>query len=215
VDRNLIFLFFLLWFCFFIWLNSHQVLVKNYATKINLTGPSINDVTDKSMCNSLGSGRLNFSDTRSLSKPPQSHLQKGSKTSCDEIFFLNRDIIFGQLNLEGVKIHYGEVQKIWSVIWCEPLEQICGSFSWEKWRDVIYEDLPSETKKMFWNFSCSLHSAKSKTQKKIRFQFFLILSSFRIQIEDENSHSVFWREICKWFLSSEFLAFYSSINLII
>jgi hypothetical protein len=28
------------------------------------------------------------------------------------IFFLNRDIICERLNLEGVKIHYGEVQKI-------------------------------------------------------------------------------------------------------
>ncbi len=43
-----------------------------------------------------------------------------------------------------------------------------------------------------------------KPKNKIRFRFFLILSSSRIQSEDKNSHSVFWREISK-FLSSDFV----------
>jgi hypothetical protein len=61
-------------------------------------------------------GRPNSSDTRSLPKAPLSHLQKDSKTSCDEIqhfdIFLKRDIIYERPNLEEVKIHYGDVQKI-------------------------------------------------------------------------------------------------------
>ncbi len=92
--------------------------------------------------------------------------------SSTSIFFLNRDIIYWQLNLEGVKIHYVDVRK--TMIWCEPLEEICGSFYWEKWRDIIYEDLPSETKKMFWNFSCSFDIPQSpKHKKKIQIPVFL------------------------------------------
>jgi hypothetical protein len=52
-------------------MNSDQVLAKKYATKINLTGPSINDVTDNIDALYLGLGRLYFSDTRSLSNPPK------------------------------------------------------------------------------------------------------------------------------------------------
>ncbi len=63
---------------------------------------------------------------------------------------------------------------------------------------------PTKTKKMFRNFGCFFDIPLShKTQKKIRFRFFLILSSFRIQIEDKNFHLFFWREISK-FLSSDF-----------
>jgi hypothetical protein len=151
---------------------------------------------------------------------PLSHLQKDSKTSCDEmqhfdIFPQSWHHLWTAQFVRSENSLWGCPKNWRSAIWCEPLEQICGSFSWEKSRDVIYEDLPSETKKLFWNFRCSFDIPLSpKHKKKIRFRFFLILSSFRIQIEDENSHSVFWREICKWFLPSEFLAFYSSINLI-
>jgi hypothetical protein len=122
-----------------------------------LTGPSKNDVIDNIDALYLGLGRLNFSDTRSLSKPPQSQLQKDSKTSCDEIqhfdIFLNRDIIYGQPNLEGVKIHYVDVQKIG--------DQRFDVNHWNEFMEVFVE-----------------MKFCQKRKKKIRFRFFLILSSY-------------------------------------
>jgi hypothetical protein len=44
---------------------------------------------------------------------------------------------------------------------------------------------------------------KRKKKSDSGFSWFYLLPTR--SIEDENSHSVFWREICKWFLSSDFI----------
>jgi hypothetical protein len=82
-----------------------------------LTGPSIkNDVPESIDVLYLDAGTSKTLRYPVTLKTPLKHFQKDSKTSCDEIqhfdIFLNRDIIYGRPNSEGVKIHYGDVQKI-------------------------------------------------------------------------------------------------------
>ncbi len=124
---------------------------ENLCNKNNLAGPSKNDVTDNIEVLYLGLGRLNFSDTRSLSKPPSKRTLKHPVTRCStSIFFLNRDIICERLILEGVKIHYGDVQKMafsdlmWTIgtsLWKFLLRKIAWRDLWRspKWnqKDVL------------------------------------------------------------------------------
>jgi hypothetical protein len=81
-----------------------------------LTGPSKNDVPESIGVLYIGAGASKLIRYPVSLKAPLSHLQKGSKTSCDEIqhldIFPQRDIIYGRPNSEEVKIHYVDVQKM-------------------------------------------------------------------------------------------------------
>ncbi len=129
--------------------------------------------------------------------------------SSTSIFFLNRDIIFWRPNLEGVKIHYGDVQKIGDQRfdvnhWNKFMEVLLRKIAWRNlWRS------PKWIRKVvlkFWLFLW--HSAKSKTQKKSDsgFSWFYLLSASKskteilIQFFDARSASgscqvIFWHFI--------------------
>jgi hypothetical protein len=126
---------------------------ENLCNENNLTGPSKNDVPKSIEALYLGAGASKLLRYPVTLKTPLSHLQKDSKTSCDEIqhfdifpqpwhHFLTAQFVRSENPLWGCP-KIGD-QRFDVNHWNEFMEVFI-----EKSRDVIYEDLPSETKKLF------------------------------------------------------------------
>jgi hypothetical protein len=145
-------------------------------------------------------------------KTPLSHLQKGSKTSYDEVQQVD---IFPQPWHHLLTAQFGRSEN--SLCGCpENNDQWFDVNHWNKLMEVLVEKncvtwfmkISQVKLKSCWNFG--------KKKKRIRFRFFLILSSyFSLNRRQKFSFSFLTRDqqvLIKWYY---FLAFYSSINLII